>query len=81
MFRSVPTSVGAGLRMTIRTQKLKVFETVVVVNTIFMLELKNDFLFVPHQYTITLCEILVLASGTLVRKIKIRQQSFLIEVL
>ena len=57
--------------MTIRTQKLKVFEAVVVVNTIFMLELKNDFLFLPYQYTITLCEILVLTSDTLVNPIKI----------
>ena len=57
--------------MTIWTEKTKVFETIVVVDAIFVLELKHDFMFIPHQYTITLCEIFVLACGTLINPIKI----------
>jgi hypothetical protein len=33
---------------------------------ILMLKLKHDFLVVPKQYTIPLCESLVLACGTLI---------------
>ena len=62
--------------MTVSTEKFQVFETIVVVDAVFMLELKHDFLFVPNQYTITLCEILVLTSGTFVRPIKIAYESF-----
>ena len=47
MFLTVVTSERRCLTMTVRTQKLEIFEVVVVVIAIFMLELKHDFLFVP----------------------------------
>jgi hypothetical protein len=63
--------------MAVGTEKCKIFETVVRIHSVNMLELKHDFLFVPHQYTIVRCEILVLACGTLVNPIKITYKSFL----
>ena len=75
-FLSVPTTKGLSLAMTIGTEKTQVFETVVVVDAIFVLKLKHDFLIVPHQYTITLCVIRVIACGTLISPIKIAYESF-----
>ena len=48
VFLTVVTSERRCLTMTVRTQKLEIFEVVVVVIAIFMLELKHDFLIVPH---------------------------------
>ena len=62
--------------MTIWTEEFQVLEAIVGSVAVFMLELKHDFLIVPHQYTITLCEMLVLACGTLISPIKIAYQSF-----
>jgi hypothetical protein len=62
--------------MTRGTQETKILGSVVIIYPINMLELEHDFLVVPQQYTITLCESLVLACGTLIIPIKIAHQSF-----
>lgn len=62
--------------MTIWTEEFQVLEAIVGSVAVFMLELKHDFLFLPHQYTITICEVLILACGTLINPIKITQKSF-----
>ena len=46
-FLNVPTTKGVSLAMTVGTEKFHVFETIVVVDAVFVLELKHDFLFVP----------------------------------
>ena len=47
MFLTISTTKGLSLAMTICTEEFKVVETIVVVDPIFMLELKHDFLYVP----------------------------------
>jgi hypothetical protein len=45
---TVSTTIGLSLAMTICTEEFKVLETIVVVNPVYVLELENDFLFIPH---------------------------------
>jgi len=71
VFFTIRTTVRAGLRMTIWAEQTEIFESIVVVDAVYVLELKNDFLFTPHQYTITLCEIFVLTFSTLVNFVKL----------